>query len=156
MTGQRIEVIPKDPNPLFTKWLREWQSEAVKKGLKSQYALREALESLKKYPLPLESGRDCAILKGFGPKLCMLLNQKLEEYKEGHLEEYNKSVNFGEQIKEVARKVKEKQRKDARTAKPKTVGKKNIAEDCSADEQVLMSPGSFDVVLLVDTQETLG
>jgi crossover junction endonuclease MUS81 len=42
--------------------------------------LLQALSSLQKYPLPLKSGKECLILKFFGPKLCSKLDKKLEDH----------------------------------------------------------------------------
>lgn len=78
---RRIYYRLKEPNPLFTKWVEELKNEAEKKNNKSKFILAEALDSLKKFPLPLESGRDCIILRGFGKTLCSMLDDKLEEYK---------------------------------------------------------------------------
>ncbi|XP_026466765.1 crossover junction endonuclease MUS81-like [Ctenocephalides felis] len=78
---RRIYYRLKEPNPLFTKWVEELKNEAEKKNSKSKFILAEALDSLKKFPLPLESGRDCIILRGFGKTLCSMLDDKLEEYK---------------------------------------------------------------------------
>lgn len=36
---------------------------------------------MQKFPLPLNSGKECSILKFFGPKLCSKLDKKLEEHK---------------------------------------------------------------------------
>lgn len=45
------------------------------------YTFDTALQSLMKYPLPLERGIDCKILKGFGNKLCKMLDVKLTQSK---------------------------------------------------------------------------
>ncbi|KAG8146708.1 hypothetical protein E2320_013819 [Naja naja] len=59
------------PNPLFTRWLEEWRDQAEENGrLKSQRAYERALSSLRKYPLPLRSGREARILMYFGEKIC--------------------------------------------------------------------------------------
>ncbi|XP_053998116.1 crossover junction endonuclease MUS81 [Hylaeus anthracinus] len=78
---KRIKLKPKKPNPLFELWLEEWRKEAASKRSDLQYPLSKALASLKKYPLPLKSGKDCIILQHFGKKLCLMLDRKLEEYK---------------------------------------------------------------------------
>lgn len=46
-----------------------------------QFVIFQALSSLQKYPLPLNSGKECLILKYFGPKLCTKLDNKLKEHK---------------------------------------------------------------------------
>ncbi|KAF4517806.1 hypothetical protein B566_EDAN003011 [Ephemera danica] len=70
------------PNPLFDQWLKEWREQAKTKDNKYLvHSLTKALESLKQYPVPLQSGRECGILKHFGKKMCLMLDKKLEEYK---------------------------------------------------------------------------
>ncbi|KAI0229358.1 Crossover junction endonuclease MUS81 [Lamellibrachia satsuma] len=39
-----------------------------------------AISSLKKYPLPLASGKDCKILENFGDKICKMLDERLATY----------------------------------------------------------------------------
>ncbi|KAH8872382.1 Crossover junction endonuclease MUS81 [Schistosoma japonicum] len=68
------------PNLLFQSWITEAMENAFAKDAKSYYAYRKALSSLKKYPLLLQSGKDCKILEGFGVKLCDLLDEKLNNY----------------------------------------------------------------------------
>ncbi|GLG97581.1 Crossover junction endonuclease MUS81 [Gryllus bimaculatus] len=84
---KRIKVKLKQPNPLFEKWLQEWRDEAAAKGSDMQYCFGKALTSLRKYPLPLSSGRDCGILQNFGNRLCVMLDRKLAEYKQLNPEE---------------------------------------------------------------------
>ncbi|XP_060525376.1 crossover junction endonuclease MUS81 isoform X2 [Cylas formicarius] len=76
----RITVKFLSPNPMFEEWLTIWRDEAAGRDSKMQYCFNTALQSIKKYPLPLESGRDCKILKGFGDKLCQMLDDKLQNY----------------------------------------------------------------------------
>lgn len=78
---KRVTVKLKHPNPLFEKWLTEWKLEAQAKESQQQYTFNMALKSLQRFPLPLERGRDCKVLKGFGDRICMLLDRKLAEYK---------------------------------------------------------------------------
>lgn len=74
-----------DPNPLFTKWLREWKDEAVASNRKTQHVFAKALRSLKKYPLVLHSGKEAKLLEFFGDKLCAMLDKKLEQHRRaGH------------------------------------------------------------------------
>lgn len=79
--GNRISIKHKNPNPLFVEWLTDWRDKAIEKDSKMQYCFSKALEALKKYPLPLETGRDCKILQGFGDKLCQMLDEKLAKHK---------------------------------------------------------------------------
>lgn len=45
----------------------------------------QALSSLKKYPLPLSSGKEAKILEYFGDKLCAMLDAKLSEWKQSNI-----------------------------------------------------------------------
>ncbi|KAI5646064.1 ERCC4 domain-containing protein [Phthorimaea operculella] len=78
--GKRITLKRHRPNPLFEEWLEELHEEAKAKKSKLESMLKEALDSLSKYPLPLESGMECAVLKGFDKKLCMFLDKRIEAY----------------------------------------------------------------------------
>ncbi|KAL7027913.1 hypothetical protein ACKWTF_005654 [Chironomus riparius] len=77
---KRIKVALKTPNPLFKQWLKELIDEAVKKKKKISKTYQKALDSLEKYPLTLYSGHDCAILDGFGQRICEILEQKLQQH----------------------------------------------------------------------------
>lgn len=77
---ERITLKRSRPNPIFEDWLEELYTEAREKKSKLEPLLKEALESMSKYPLPLNSGAECAILKGFDKKLCIFLDKRLEVY----------------------------------------------------------------------------
>lgn len=79
---RRITLVLENPNPLFEKWLTEWKEGAKKRGSKMEKTFNYALSNLRKYKLPLASGRECRILKGFGEKLCKMLDDKLKDYGE--------------------------------------------------------------------------
>jgi crossover junction endonuclease MUS81 len=81
-----INRIKINPNPLFENWLEEWKNEAASKGSIMQYRFGKVLSSLRKYPLPLKSGRDCGVLDYFGYRLCIMLDHKLAEYRKTHPE----------------------------------------------------------------------
>ncbi|KAJ8889403.1 hypothetical protein PR048_008902 [Dryococelus australis] len=84
---QRISVkYDTCPNPLFEMWLQEWKDSAEKKGSDMQYCFGKALNSLRKFPLMLKSGKECGILQNFGNRLCIMLDRKLAEYKKEHPE----------------------------------------------------------------------
>lgn len=78
---ERIYFRAKQPNPLFCAWLEQWLREAEKKDSMKRHALAKAVESIKKYPLVLYSGRECAILEGFGPGICAMLDKQLAMYR---------------------------------------------------------------------------
>lgn len=75
---QRIKIAQINPNPLFEKWLLHWIQQADEKNSMKKHALMKALASLQKYPLTLRTGRDCAILDGFGAGICRMLDEKLK------------------------------------------------------------------------------
>lgn len=78
---RRITYKRARPNPLFQDWLEELHEEAKKKRSRLEPMLRKALESLSKYPLPLQSGAECGILKGFKKQLCKFLDRRLEVHR---------------------------------------------------------------------------
>lgn len=102
METKRISVIQKNPNALFKRWLCEWIEEAEKKKKKISKTYERALESLMKYPLTLYSGHDCAILENFGPKICQMLDGKLEKHLAERLDLY-KQTSHKDKIAELQR-----------------------------------------------------
>ncbi|XP_063535070.1 crossover junction endonuclease MUS81 isoform X2 [Cydia strobilella] len=84
--GSRITFKQAKPNPLFQGWLKELHKEAVENESNFEPVVKEALTALSKYPLPLQSGTECAILKGFDKKLCAYLDKRLEVHN------YNKNL----------------------------------------------------------------
>ncbi|CRK97852.1 CLUMA_CG011227, isoform A, partial [Clunio marinus] len=80
MEYKRIKVIQKNPNPLFKAWLKEWIEDAEKKKKRISKTYQRALDSLNKYPLTLYSGFDCAVLENFGPKICQMLDERLQKH----------------------------------------------------------------------------
>ncbi|KAM5138338.1 crossover junction endonuclease MUS81 isoform 2-T4 [Mantella aurantiaca] len=80
VTFGRKRPLPPCPNPLFLKWLTECRDSAAEKGLKTQFVYQKAISSLKKYPLPLHSGKEAKILQNFGDGICKMLDVKLEKH----------------------------------------------------------------------------
>nr|CAG4647054.1 EOG090X06E6 [Megafenestra aurita]SVE92395.1 EOG090X06E6 [Megafenestra aurita] len=77
----RVTRKPKScPNPLFEKWLKELKDDAVKNDSRLQYVYGKALKSLQKYPLVLESAKECKVLQHFGEGLCKILDKKLAQH----------------------------------------------------------------------------
>ncbi|XP_030044785.1 crossover junction endonuclease MUS81-like, partial [Microcaecilia unicolor] len=76
----RKKPVPICPNSLFLKWLIEWRDAAAEKGKRTQFVYQKAISSLKKYPLPLQNGKDAKILQNFGDGICKMLDEKLEKY----------------------------------------------------------------------------
>lgn len=127
--GKRITVKLKTPNPLFEQWLTEWKDQAKSNDSKMQYTFSNALKTLKKYPIPLESGKDCIILKGFGNKICEMLDKKLSEYKRTNSDviihnqlkvtsDKTKPMSPAKPIAEVKQSKSAKVRKDGKVYRP--------------------------------------
>lgn len=134
----------RDPNPLFKKWLTEWMEYATRKDSLKKHSLAKALDSLNKYPLVLQNGRECSILDGFGTKICRMLDRQLELHLEHHQIPSEREQN--ESIQEVIKSVHEQYIKSKTRQKEQTQGAPNL----------IVPAGIFDIVLLVDTQETAG
>uniref|UniRef100_A0ABI7ZLZ2 Crossover junction endonuclease MUS81 n=1 Tax=Felis catus TaxID=9685 RepID=A0ABI7ZLZ2_FELCA len=77
----RKRPLPVCPNPLFIRWLTEWRDEAASRGRRTQFVFQKALRSLRRYPLPLSSGKEAKILQHFGDRLCRMLDQRLQQHR---------------------------------------------------------------------------
>lgn len=55
------------------------------------------MNSLRKYPMQLNTGKECVILEGFGAKICKLIDEKLESFISdgGILHELEESIVLG-------------------------------------------------------------
>ncbi|KAH8267039.1 hypothetical protein KR044_004654 [Drosophila immigrans] len=165
----RLEIRLHDPNPLFTRWLQRWLHDAEQHDRKSQHKLRQALEALRNYPLPLYSGRECAVLRGFGPTLCQLIDDELQQLRALERQTTTTSAvvasldssQYEQQVQQVVKVVQKRnrQQKQPQQPKPKKLTKKAQQELAAAEERervVHMAAGSYRIVLLVDIQETSG
>ncbi|XP_004596722.2 crossover junction endonuclease MUS81 isoform X1 [Ochotona princeps] len=77
----RKRPLPACPNPLFVRWLTEWRDEAASKGRRTRFVFQKALRSLRRYPLPLRSGKEAKILQHFGDGLCRMLDERLQRHR---------------------------------------------------------------------------
>lgn len=77
----RKRPLPICPNPLFVRWLTEWRDEAASRGRRTQFVFQKALRSLRRYPLPLRSGKEAKILRHFGDGICRMLDQRLQQHR---------------------------------------------------------------------------
>lgn len=68
------------PNPLFLKWVKEWWDEAKERNTMGVLAYRSAYESLKACPIRFNHPDELIALRGFGPKLCSRLKEKLTQH----------------------------------------------------------------------------
>lgn len=180
MNKQRIYFRARKPNPLFEEWLEHWLEEAVKKDSAKKFALTKALESLRKYPLTLYSGRECSILEGFGPTICKMLDKQLEMYRTNNASQLTKKDDIEahensilnevrsileqqqeqEEMKDGFSEIEALYRKydiiDSETS-PKIKKTPAVATSVNIEsEKIKVNKGNFDVILLVDTQETSG
>uniref|UniRef100_A0A1B0DLB8 Crossover junction endonuclease MUS81 n=1 Tax=Phlebotomus papatasi TaxID=29031 RepID=A0A1B0DLB8_PHLPP len=147
-----------DPNPLFKKWLGEWLKYSEENNLGNKTALARALNSFEKYPLPLASARECIILEGFGPTICEMLDKKHKKYKNEEMK-CSGNVEVPAEKKKVSKKPKAGT-SSSKTSPKKRATKKIVPETKSEQKEdaniVVMSPSTFQIILLVDTQETKG
>ncbi|XP_055115043.1 crossover junction endonuclease MUS81 isoform X1 [Symphalangus syndactylus] len=77
----RKRPLPSCPNPLFVRWLTEWRDEATRSGRRTRFVFQKALRSLRRYPLPLRSGKEAKILQHFGDGLCRMLDERLQRHR---------------------------------------------------------------------------
>jgi crossover junction endonuclease MUS81 len=141
---RRILIQLQTPNPLFEKWIIEWLKEAELKDTQNRHALKKALNSLQKYPLPINSGQDCQILEGFGTKICQMIDAKLEKYKKGN----NIIQTPLERNIEVLKQIHDQLLNEE-------TGDHPITAPCPM-QSIKMFPNNFQILLLVDTQERIG
>lgn len=182
--GTRIYFRANNPNPLFTEWLEYWVKQAEDKDSMKKFTLAKALESLKKYPLVLYTGRDCAILDGFGSGICAMIDKQLQVYRDSNpgrlmneqqMDVMEKSIIFDIKAKFEANRVKKNPIIDFKEKLDDTL--EALLSDNVLDQDIEMLPvamtqpipiinfspskirilgGQFKIILLVDTQETAG
>lgn len=147
-----MEVRPKRPNALFESWLEHWLEDAIKRDSRSHSKIRIALDSLRAYPLPLSSGKECAVIRGFNQTLCDRIDRELEnrQLEVANLLKDSKKIN--QQINKVAETVKSKKKKSVKTQQHK----QKIQTIQNVNTRVTLHPGTFKIILIIDTQETNG
>ncbi|KAJ2974498.1 hypothetical protein NQ176_g6021 [Zarea fungicola] len=67
-------------NPQFLGWVKEWLEVARERNSKGITTYRRAYDALKACPLPFQHPSELQQLKGFGPKLCERLEEKLKKH----------------------------------------------------------------------------
>ncbi|EFX01817.1 DNA repair protein [Grosmannia clavigera kw1407] len=70
-------VADEGANPLFLGWVKEWWDLAKERNTKGVLAYRTAHESLRVCPLRFQHPNELMALRGFGPKMCSRLTEKL-------------------------------------------------------------------------------
>jgi crossover junction endonuclease MUS81 len=68
------------PNPLLLSWVKEWLDVARERNSKGVTTYRNAYNALKACPLKMTHPCQLQNLKGFGPKLCDRLTEKLKKH----------------------------------------------------------------------------
>lgn len=183
VTRTQIYFRAKNPNPLFTEWMEYWVKQAEEKDSMKKYTLAKALDSLKKYPLVLYTGRDCAILDGFGSGICAMIDKQLQVYRDSNpgrlLDEQQMDVKEKSIILDVKTAFEKKRKKnpikDFKEKLDDTL--EALLNDNAFDQDIDMMPavmtqpiahmdflpskvrlkgGKFKIILLIDTQETAG
>lgn len=77
-------TIPSDcPNALFATWIQDWYLDAAAKGIKSQFTLKKALNSLLAHSVKLKSGHDAKQLPGIGDSIAAKLDAELKKFQGG-------------------------------------------------------------------------
>lgn len=127
-------------NQLFISYLKEFKEQASERGEKSAKTYYSAMCNLKKYPLPLQSGKEAIILKSFGPKICSMLDNRLvKDAAEKGIEPrefLEQSRNVPNEWWEILQKKVEEKRPGAksRTKKGKVTKLKDPAKSTTADK----------------------
>ncbi|EGX90467.1 DNA repair protein Mus81, putative [Cordyceps militaris CM01] len=67
-------------NPQLLGWVKEWLDQARERNSKGITTYRRAYDALKACPLPFQHPSELQQLKGFGPKLCERLEEKLKKH----------------------------------------------------------------------------
>jgi hypothetical protein len=137
MESKRITVINKNPNEFFKKVLKDLIDEAEAKKRRISKTYQKALDSLNRYPLYLASGHDCAILENFGPKICQLLDEKLEQHV-ATLKDLDQRLCFKDKLSELQSREMMK-----------------ISELINSVEAACLSNNSMMPSILENTEETL-
>lgn len=163
------------PNPLYERWLQDMIAESQSKDTKSQMALQKALASLRRYPLPIRTPRDCVMLTGFGIGICEKLMDKLKKFKKDGGVQFDdqagdamveKMLNdkegqyYGRLVptEEVEVESDAKEDNDIETQKDEQleIPDDSVFENLEVLDNQYLSVSNPKVILLVDTQETIG
>ncbi len=67
-------------NPLLLGWVKEWWETARERNSKGVTTYKHAYDSLQACPIPFDHPSSLQQLKGFGPKLCERLTEKLRQH----------------------------------------------------------------------------
>ncbi|XP_058451563.1 crossover junction endonuclease MUS81 [Malaya genurostris] len=167
-TVRRIGIKIGCPNPLFERWLQEMLLKAEEKESMSRIPLQKALASLRRYPLPIASGRDCFMLADFGKTICEALDKRCKTYVQNSGEVVTISTHdrqiermLNDQELEFYRNLAGEMPDEGEEEKqPKAeqfeILDDSIFENLQVIDQQYVTISNPKVILLVDTQETIG
>nr|XP_029729397.1 crossover junction endonuclease MUS81-like [Aedes albopictus] len=160
------------PNPLYERWLLEMIAEAQEKDAKSRLVLQKALTSLRRYPLPIRTPRDCIMLTGFGMGICEKLVAKLNKFKRDGGVQFDEAASdamvekmLNDQQGELYRKLvpeveaaldEEDNENLAPTEEQFEIPDDSVFDHLEVVENEHPSVSNPKAILLVDTQETIG
>ncbi|XP_058815642.1 crossover junction endonuclease MUS81-like [Topomyia yanbarensis] len=167
-TVRQIGIEISCPNPLFERWLQEMLSKAEDKDSMSRIPLQKALASLRRYPLPIASGRDCFMLADFGKTICETLEKRWRAYLANggeirtammHDQQVEKMLN--DESLEFYRKIigevhGEGDKEQLTDAEQFEIPDDSIFENLEVLDQQYVTISNPEAILLVDTQETIG
>lgn len=71
-------------NPLLLGWVKEWWDKAREQNSKGAVTYKHAYDSLKACPITFQHPCELQQLRGFGPKLCERLTEKLRDHCEAN------------------------------------------------------------------------
>lgn len=94
---------PTCSNPQLLSWVKEWLDVARERNSKGVTTYKNAYESLKACPLVFEHPAELQQLKGFGPKLCERLTEKLKK----QCDEDGTAMPEHPQVRKAAQKARE-------------------------------------------------
>ncbi|XP_055594338.1 crossover junction endonuclease MUS81 [Uranotaenia lowii] len=168
----RISIRYKCANPLFERWLQEMLAKAESRESMSRLPLQKALASLRRYPLPIASGRDCFMLADFGKTICETLEKRLRAYREnGGSVRLDWDEDIERALNEEGCEVRRKLVPETEVVEEFIVPENNNADFEMPDDSVFDQLDSATlmentsrcftianpkVILLVDTQEAIG
>ncbi|CAG0887105.1 unnamed protein product [Cyprideis torosa] len=163
---QRVRIQNKHPNPLFESLLMKWIKQASEnENAKMVHNYKLALSSLKRYPLPLPSGKHCISLKYFGLKCCERLDRDMNRIltdpscprgTDGKKKNYIPRYRSGgyailRAMYELApAHIESSEDQPAKLPLPRPV---SFPQDESEVRQFQLAPGQFEVTLIVDSCE---
>ncbi|CAL8115650.1 unnamed protein product [Orchesella dallaii] len=130
------------PNPIFESWIIQWKDDAETKDSMLKHVYANALESLRKYPLPLSSGNECSVLENFGPYMCKLIENRIAKENmvpvtsQGAIE----VINLSDEEPGPSSKITANKKKQSTTSVKKKVPVPNVDQEGLIDAHAIPEP----------------